>query len=267
MKIKKILKAVLFLIFFAIAAYSALQLFGIYTEYEEGTDLYDELANQYVTVTAGRSTALDETGDAGPHVEEAEIVEEFPVVDFAALKTACEDVVAWIYCPGTPVNYPIVQAEDNDYYLYRLMNGQNNKNGTIFMDFRNQSDFSDWNTLVYGHNMHNNSMFGIVPDYMDQKYYDEHPVWYLLTEDGDYMIELVGGYVTPADSDTYTIPADAAGRDALTKKAATSSSFKSGVKVSGEDKLITLSTCVYDYDNARYVLIGVLREMVAQEDE
>lgn len=268
MKVKRIKKAIttlLFFIFFAIAAYSAWKLFGIHEEYEEGTDLYEQLAEQFVIPAseyADRNGA-DSTSEGGESAEEPtkSVEEVLGAVDFQALKQMCDDVVGWIYCPGTPINYPIVQAEDNDYYLYRLINGKENKSGTLFMDFRNSSDFSDWNTLIYGHNMNNDSMFGVVPDYVKQEFYEKHPLWYLLTEDNSYVIELVGGYVTPADSEAYALPTDQAGRDLLYQKASRSSTFQSNVSVSGDDVLITCSTCVYDYENARYVLVGVLREM------
>lgn len=264
-RIKKIITSLLFVLFFSITAYSAWKLFGIHEEYEEGTDLYEQLAEQFVITEdarADRNAGDAVSADGGSGEEPTKSVEEvLGAVDFQALKQVCEDVVGWIYCPGTPINYPIVQAEDNDYYLYRLINGKENKCGTLFMDFRNAADFSDWNTLIYGHNMNNDSMFGVVPDYVSQKFYEKHPLWYLLTEEKSYVIELVGGYVTPADSEAYLLPTDQAGRDLLYQKASTSSTFQSHVSVSGDDVLITCSTCVYDYENARYVLVGVLREM------
>lgn len=261
-RIKKGIRALLFVLFFAVAAYSAWKLFGIHEEYEEGTDLYEQLAKQFVISVNENADENRTSGTNGDSENEPtkSVEEVLGAVDFEALKQVNEDVVGWIYCPGTPINYPIVQAEDNDYYLYRLINGKENKCGTLFMDFRNASDFSDWNTLIYGHNMNNDSMFGVVPDYVDQKFYDEHPLWYLLTEEKCYVIELVGGYVTPSDSEAYSIPTDQAGRDQLYQKASRSSTFASHVKVSDDDVLITCSTCVYDYEDARYVLVGVLRE-------
>lgn len=264
-RIKKGIRALLFVLFFAVAVYSAWKLFGIHEEYEEGTDLYEQLAEQFVVLpeesTDKKETDTTLSAETDSAKEPTQSVEEvLGAVDFQALKQICEDVVGWIYCPDTPINYPIVQAEDNDYYLYRLINGKENKSGTLFMDFRNSADFSDWNTLIYGHNMNNDSMFGVIPDYVNQEFYEKHPLWYLVTEEKSYVIELVGGYVTPADSDAYTIPTDQAGRDQLYQKASRSSTFQSHVSVSGDDVLVTCSTCVYDYENARYVLVGVLRE-------
>jgi len=237
---------------------SGWKLYGIYAEYTEGTKTYDTIASQYVTVP---SPVLETSEENTP------VATPPPSVSFEALQAECSDVVAWLYCEGTPINYPIVQGEDNDYYLHRLINGSYNISGTLFMDFQNQPDFSDWNTIIYGHNMNNDSMFGILPDYMNQSFYDDHPVMYLLTPTQDFKIELISGYVTPATSNTYSIPATQEERDAILNKAYTSSNFISNVSVSAEEKLVTLSTCVYDYDNARYVLVGVLRELDLDSQE
>lgn len=224
------------------------KLWSIYAEYAEGEKLYDDLAGQYTTMTW--------------EAEEQEARSEVPIsVSFEELLDECPDVVGWLYCAGTPINYPVVQGGDNEYYLRRMMNGKYNGSGTLFVDYRSQGDFSDWNTVIYGHNMNNDSMFGILPEYLDPEFYEDHPVMYLLAPEKKFRVEILGGYVTPSDSESYTIPATKEERDALIEKAVRSSSFVSGVETTEEDHLVTLSTCVYDYENARYVLVGVLREM------
>ncbi len=242
--------------------FAAGRLYGIYSGYEAGTRTYVELVRKYVVEEQENGsgpetgmTAQPEAGASGVPIS----------VDFEALGKECEDVAAWIYCEDTPVNYPIVQGEDNDYYLKRMLNGQYNDSGTLFMDYRNSGDFTDWNTLIYGHNMHNGAMFAVLPEYMEQEFYDAHSVWYLLTEDKTYRIQLVGGFVTSTDSVIYTIPKNPEERNVLYEKASRSSSFLSGTRLQEDDRLITLSTCVYDYDDARYVLVGVLRETDASE--
>ena len=120
---------------------------------------------------------------------------ELPIkIDFEKLKSQNEDVIAWIYSEGTEINYPIVQGEDNDYYLRRLLNGKWNIAGTLFIDYRNSSKFNDRNTFVHGHNMLDGSMFSSLLDYQKQEYYDEHPTMYLLTSDKNYTIEIFAGY-------------------------------------------------------------------------
>ena len=105
---------------------------------------------------------------------------------------------------STGLNYPIVQAEDNDYYLYRLLDGTWNKNGTIFMDYVNRSDFSDQNTLVYGHHMKSGAMFGALVQYKKQEFYDAHPYLYLYTPQQSYRLDLIAGSVVDYDDAVYS---------------------------------------------------------------
>lgn len=253
MRKENIWRRLMFLLCLGAMMFGGWKLCGIYAEYAEGTETYDDLASQYIHIQEPESP--DASGEA----------ETIPVVSFDALLEECSDVVAWIYCADTSINYPIVQSGDNDYYLRRLMNGKYNIGGTLFMDYRNQADCSDWNTIVYGHNMKNGSMFAALPKYQEQAFYEEHPVMYLLTPEQDYMIELIGGYVTPSDSEAYSFPQTLEERNALIEKTCRASSFVSGAEILETDKLITLSTCVYDYDNARYVLVGVLRPVELEE--
>ena len=264
-KWRKVISTVLFLIFLGIFVFSAWKLWGIYSEYQNGIKAYEQITEQFVKTESVR----DKKGTAGAGAAtvasaetESEIEEPlFPDVDFQALKAVYPDVKAWIYCKGTPINYPIAWREDNEYYLYRLLNGEYDKGGTLFADCRNQPDFSDWNTIVYGHNMKNDAMFGVLPDYMEQEFYEKHPVMYLLTEEQNYEIRLIGGYVTPADAEIYRLLSSQAERDALIHAVSRASSFDADVSVGAEEKLITLSTCVYDYEDARYILVGALKKL------
>ena len=182
-------------------------------------------------------------------------------VDFTALLARYPDLVAWLYSPDTPIHYPIVQSGDNSYYLRRLPDGTDNPHGSLFLDYRNSADFTDWNLIVYGHNMKTEDMFGTLDRYQQQSYYEAHPVLYLLTPEADYRIRLIGGCVTAADSAVYTIPADAAERDRLVELVLQDTTFVSGERVGEGESLITLSTCTYAYDGARYVLLGALERL------
>lgn len=187
-------------------------------------------------------------------------------VDFDALFTKNQDVVAWLYCPDTPINYPVVQSSDNNYYLRRLLDGSYNSAGTLFLDYRNAEDLSNWNSVIYGHNMKNDSMFGTLPDYKTPSYFQEHPEMFLLTPEQDYSIQLLAGFTTPASSELYSSFApDAAEATRLIESWIRNSDFVSEIQPTAEDHLITLSTCSYEYDNARYVLIGILKECRSQE--
>lgn len=282
MKYGKILRSILIIVCLGVMLFSLWKLWGIFSEYRESRNAYDDLAGKYVKVEVVESelkkpdwfgsgkkdtSGEKETGSdaAGESAEESTEEAVMINVDFDALLKDCPDVVGWIYSPGTPINYPIVQSGDNDYYLHRLLDGSYNKGGTLFIDYYNQPDFSDWNTFLYGHNMHDNSMFGTLDNYRQKGYYEEHPVMYLLTPEKNYVIELVAGCTIPADSTVYTLLNTVEERDALVYELSRSSSFKANVELGESDKLIILSTCVYDYDNARYVVVGALKEMPEEE--
>lgn len=285
-------RRIIFGLSLGIFIFAGLRLYSIYREYSAGAEMYGDMAEQFVQAAEavhdaetahdtetegldghdGKNGETDrETKADGENIPSMD-PDQVPIaIDFAALKSRCPDIVGWLYCADTPINYPVVQSKDNDYYLYRLIDGTENKNGTIFMDFRNDPKFGDWNHLIYGHNMKNGAMFGSLTDYMEQEFYEQHPFWFLLTEEKNYRIDLVGGYVTPDGSDAYILPTDTAGRDELFRKAARSSVFSAelegGAVLKTDERLITMSTCVYDYEDARFVLVGVLREIGTHESE
>ena len=183
-------------------------------------------------------------------------------VDFNTLFAMNQDVVAWLYCPDTPINYPVVQAADNEYYMHRLVDGRNSYPGTLFLDYRNSDDFSDWNTVIYGHNMRNNSMFGTLPEYKQKAYLESHPEIYLLTPECNYVINVVSGFVTPNDSDLYNaLRPDDEEKERLVKMCLKDTDTALEDYPAAQDRMVTLSTCSYEYNNARFVLIGILEEL------
>lgn len=184
---------------------------------------------------------------------------ELPIkIDFEKLKSQNEDVIAWIYSEGTEINYPIVQGEDNDYYLRRLLNGKWNIAGTLFIDYRNSSRFNDRNTFVHGHNMLDGSMFSSLLDYQKQEYYDEHPTIYLLTPDKNYAIEIFAGYKTNVNSSVYILDFSDDAINNLIKESVEISDFSTKINLQEEDKIITLSTCYSTSGPSRYVVLGKL---------
>lgn len=208
------------------------------------------------TVIASDEEEQDvETEDDG--TEEIEIPE---FIDFDRLHEISKDAVAWLYSPGTKLNYVIARAEDNDYYLHRLLDGTTASGGTLFEDCRNSPDFTAWNTLVYGHNMKNGTMFAELMNYRNPAYYEEHPVMYLYLPGKRYRLELIAGYTTTVEDIIFSVPATKEERDAVLKHADRVSSFISDVTAGAQDKLVTLSTCSYAYDDARYVVIGRIVE-------
>lgn len=270
---RKYIRLALGLVACGVLLYSSYQIYTQLSETSASTGLNATLTQQAVT---SKFAQEDETDPAAPMepIEETEKVEETeapeqteptqppevaPIsVNFDTLQESNPDIIAWLYSEDTPISLPIVQAADNEYYLHRLFDGTQNAAGTLFADYRCAGGFSGLNTVVYGHNMKNGTMFGTLQKYGTQEYYEEHPIMWLLTPDGDYKVELISGYVTSATSEIYA-PADSdEDMMALAKNAVKLSTFDAGLELEEGDRYLTLSTCSYEYDNARYVVVGRL---------
>lgn len=259
---RKLFRFLLGLAACGVLAFATYNLVAYVQESNQSTNLNENLIEEAVAVKdpAPQSSNLDSITEQESEADAEQLpMETAPIeVDFEVLWETNEDVVGWIYCEDTPINFPIVQAEDNDYYLRRLIDGTWNISGTLFADYRNAADFSDSNTIIYGHNMKNKGMFGTLPNYKEQSYYDEHPLMWLLTPDGNYKVELIAGYVTSTTSEIYSFGQTEEEVLALAEQSIEKSTFASDFQVLQGDRFVTLSTCSYEYDNARYVLIGRL---------
>ena len=192
-------------------------------------------------------------------VEKKKTKNENPHINWENLKSTNPEIVGWIKVPGTKIDYPILQGKEWNEYLHKNYKGDYSYAGSIFI--QPEAAFNDQHLIIYGHNMKNNTMFGSLPKYSKQEYYEEHSVLYLLTPKQNYKVKLIAGYVTPSDSKVYEFEKTKEERSGLLKTALDNSLFTSGTTVSDEDRLLTLSTCSYEYDNARFVLMGILKEI------
>ena len=256
--------------FLGIAVHYGTGLYREWNEYRAGEQVYEELT-QYVRLeTPPTVQKLPEKPDpAHPTVPE-ELPEEpepatepddtvWPDVDFDALLAINPDVVAWIYIEGTKINYPVVQGEDNSQYLDRLFDGRKNAAGSIFMDYRSQRDLSDRNTVFYGHRMNNGSMFYQITEYKDQAFYEAHPVCLVMTPEGNYKLKFFAGYITDMNSQAWKLEFGSEEEYALwLENAVGQSTFTSGITPTPRDRVVTFSTCTYEYSDARFVLVGIL---------
>ena len=193
-----------------------------------------------------------EDGEKKPEAEKKPEPETIKV-DFDRLTSKYPDVVGYIYGAYTGINYPIVQSSSNDYYIDHDLDGNVNNNGSIFMEYLNSSDFSDHNTLVYGHNMKSGLMFAHLTNYKNQSYYNAHPYFYIYTPTQDYKLNLYAGFVCEHDDEVYALSLTQSQLEGL----AEGSTFKSNIGVP-TGRIMTLSTCSYEFDDARYVVVGEL---------
>lgn len=192
-------------------------------------------------------------------------------IDFDALAQINDEVVGWIRNEDTVIDYPITHTNNNTYYLEHLFTKAQNPAGCIFLDTHNTPDFSDQNSIIYGHHSRSKRMFASITFYRNKKYYDEHPTMYLYTPTQDYMVEIFAGVViNPGVSIApfYNI-SFADGEDFLSyvNRMRELSDFDADVELKEDDKLLTLSTCSYEFYNARYVLMGKLVALPSATDE
>ncbi|MBR1622730.1 MAG: class B sortase [Pseudobutyrivibrio sp.] len=183
-------------------------------------------------------------------------------VDFASLQAYNPDIYAWIYIPNTKVNYPIVQSTQNDYYLMKNVDGSKGYPGAIYTNKENTKTFQDFNTVIYGHNMKNKSAFGSLHNFDSQAFFDQNQDMLIYTAEGVYSYQI---YSTVKYSNAlilYSFPSSSEiGRQSFVNMSLTGYAgssvehVRSGVRVTTEDKLVTLSTCISD-SNYRFLVIA-----------
>ena len=215
------------------------------------------------TVQERESGEEEENVEDEPEFREETILNELPPISVDFSVVGHEDaVVGWIYCADSPINYPVAQWTDNWQFEEHDLNGVFCYEGTIYLDYRNNRHFEDFATIVYGHDMYFGHMFGCLDLYKEQEYFDEHPYMYLLTPDKNYKIELMYGFITKKDSFIYDLNYTKEWREQVLETAKEGTTFVSGVEGDIRDHYVLLSTCTYEFDGARYVLVGKLQRIM-----
>ena len=271
------LRIVVLVIAAAMFLYSGYRVAAYLLEGRKSQDVTAELIQQAVRTPQPQETkgqpvhTLRPTSDAAESVPDADdetadeqetthtAPDELLSVDFDTLQSVNPDIQAWLYMSGSSIHSPVLQAEDNSTYLYRLADGSSNAHGSLFIDCRNAGDFSDWNTLIYGHNMKDGSMFGGLKKYRKQAYYDAHPEMTLFTPEKTYRMEIFAAVTTDVSAAVYRVPAAREERDELVQWAQRNSEIECDVSIGTEDRIVTLSTCTGG-DDDRFVVLAVLRE-------
>lgn len=219
--------------------------------------------------------STEESSEEAIIIEEAETETESEpevltcekVYDFEELQETNQDIYAWITVPGTLVDYPVLQSEKENYYLNRNLDGSEGYPGCIFTNDCNTKDFSDYNTVLYGHNMKNDSMFGSLHDFESEEFFEENRQIIVYTRGKRFTYEI---YAAVKFSDAYipayysvkTVEGTEDFLEELHEMAEGSSvsHIKEDMEVTAEDKYITLSTCVGGEKTRRYIIVGCLVE-------
>lgn len=204
-----------------------------------------------------------EQAEAAPETEQP--TEQETTVDFNALWDVNPDIYAWIEIPGTQVAYPVLQKEgDDDYYLNVTVEGNSGLPGSIYSQAsRNSKDFTDFNTILYGHDMKDGSIFGTLKNYKEASYWEEHPEIYIYTPDQKLTYRIFAAVVYSDELIPYKYNLDTTdGRqkflDSVYNNSDSRSMIDNEIEVNTDSKLLTLSTCIGSESNHRYLIVGVL---------
>ncbi|MBQ3556176.1 MAG: class B sortase [Oscillospiraceae bacterium] len=189
-------------------------------------------------------------------------------VDLAGLRQTNPDVQGWISIPGTQLDYPFLQGEDNQYYLNHTWQGKRNAAGSVFLECTAQPDFSDFNTIVYAHNMKNGSMFGSLRQYRTQSHWQKHPCIYIVNDSGIHRYEIFAAFEAEVRGYTYRLDVNTPEKkQAFLDYSAQRSVIETGVVPTVEDSVITLSTCTGNGYDHRWVVQGVLTGTFTQWED
>ena len=228
-KFKKIIVNITLLIFIIVAIVSSINIINWLRENKESQSILEEISSK-VTI-----------------VEEVdENIQEKYKVNLGELKQINPDTVSWLKVEGTEIEYPVVKARDNSYYLNKSFNKTSNSAGWVFMDYRNNTNGTDKNIVIYGHNRKDGSMFGTLKDIFQEDWYSNEQNKYItyITENEYCTYEIFSAYRIQAEDYyiTTNFKSDAEFEQFVNKLK--SRSFKDfGTEVNSNDQILTLSTC------------------------
>ena len=202
--------------------------------------------------------------------ETATVIKEpdYPVldVDFQSLKSVNKDICAWIYIPGTDVDYPVLKGTDNSYYLSHDAYGEYSPDGAIFVDAGNDTDFQDFDTVIYGHNMSSGTMFKTLHNYEDESFWKKNRSVYVYMPDAVMCYSVFAAYRT---NDRHIFTYNDFGDNEVRRmyiKNIFDKNFDTGIvkndeTVDVDSKLLTLSTCC-GMDGKRWLVQAVRTEEI-----
>ena len=263
---KKIFQIMMIILALGVVFFCGSRLWAARQGYQASRDVYEDAASQFTkpAVSGGREKTLQAEENHSAEPPEAGEKDCAPdaapiAVDFKSLASVSDNVIGWIYCEDTVINYPVVCGVDNEYYLERDYLGNYDPSGSIFSDAANIKGFVDSNVILYGHHMQDMSMFATLKYWQDQDYYEKHPVMWLLTPEQNYRVELFSAYPTSAISDTYSIfRSPGPELEQYLRFAVNNSAIRTTVELDPYAKYVVLSTCAYRDEIARTVLHGKL---------
>ena len=223
-------------------------------------------------ITEDKSQGMDEVPPEPEEIEEEiDILETLGIeipekdIDFAKLQEEYPDIYAWIYVPGTQVDYPVFQhPTDDTFYLNNNADGSAGYPGCIYTESINSKNFTDPHTVLYGHNMKNKTMFGSLHNFEDSQVFEENPYFFIYTPDKTFVYQIFATYRYPAYHLLYAfdLSKEGAMKDyqerIIYEVHDMTANIRKDIKLNDDNHIVTLSTCVTGEPDYRYLVQGVL---------
>ena len=234
---------------------------------DSNSDIKTEVKDESVVTEPAASNS---TSDEQTEVKPVDILKERGIsipekdIDWGELRSQNPDIYAWIYVPGTNIDYPILQhPEERSYYLNHNIDGSEGYPGCIYTQNVNTKDWTDPNTVIYGHNMNNGSMFHDLHRFEDAVFFDETQYLYIYTPEYNLVYEIFAAY--PFSNIDLIMCFDYSTPEALlvyfdgiwTNRSMTSH-FRDSTVLYGDSRIITMSTCIGGQPDMRYLVQAVL---------
>jgi len=276
MPVKKNLRTLLTLLLLTVFLGSGIHALRLHAQYGLARDTYDLARETAVSPSGPVRVQLPEmvppltpepslpSGEEAPPLPEQDLQEAAPDdepcpeelsrIDLAALRKQNEDVRGWIAIPGTPLDYPIMQGADNQFYLNHTWLGRPSSVGSIFLECQNSGDFTDFNTIIYGHRMRDGSMFASLKYYDSADHFTDHPYVYIVDDAGVHRYEIFAAYEAGVTTSTYYLSFTEERRQEFIDSALERSVIDTGIVPSVHDRILTLSTCTGQGYDTRWVV-------------
>lgn len=176
-------------------------------------------------------------------------------LDLSALRAVNPGVIGWLHIPDTNISYPLTQADNNDYYLNYTWDKQNNYRGAIFMECQSSPELTDFNTIIYGHNLVDGSMFSQLHEYKEAEFLSGHPYVYIVTDSGVYRYRVFAMFEVPTSATTFRIRFSGVDqKQAFLDSCVSWSVHDTGIVPTVDDHILTLSTCTGIIKTNRWVV-------------
>ena len=249
---RKILNRLIFILALAVFAVAVIKLLRIGWDYYSANQEYDGM-QKFIRIAEG--TMDTEGADEAEKVGVSNVI-----IDFESLKRENQDCIGWIYFPDLKISYPIMQGEDNEEYLRHTFSGEYKTAGSIFADSANAADFTDKNTLIYGHNMKNGTMFGQLKNYEKEDFFRENPGFFIETLEGSSYYSIFSCSLAAVDGQEEAFQIYFSSKEEYGKfleSAKRNSLYDTGVVPDTEQNVVTLVTCNQAGADYRFIIHAV----------